>query len=78
MSWSQILAKFDGEWVELIEYDWNWESPYPRWAKVRNHSPSRAQLSELLAASGPVTDSITLYLGAVESLVDRSNSAVMF
>lgn len=77
MSWSEILESYEGQWVELIEYDWDWKSPFPTWAVVRNHSMDRTELNLLIKKSEPVADSITLYLGAVGSVVDRSDSATV-
>ena len=73
-SWSGIIAKYDGQWVELIDYDWDWDSPFPRWARVRNHSFSRFELSKMVNRSEKVPNSITLFLGAVESAIDWSDA----
>ncbi|MDZ4784639.1 MAG: hypothetical protein SGJ02_01055 [bacterium] len=76
LSWSEILTRFQGEWVELIEYDWDWGRAYPRWAKVRHHSFSRFQLSQMTATSEKVASSVVLYLGAVESAVDHAETSL--
>jgi len=76
-SWTEILQRFEGEWVELVEFDWDWRSPYPRWARVRHHSPSRTGLRKLIQASSHVEDSLTLYLGAVEGVIDHTETAAV-
>ncbi|CAG8730033.1 3345_t:CDS:2, partial [Racocetra fulgida] len=60
---------------ELVEFDWDWHSPYPKWARVRHHSSSRSELMAMLKASSQIEDSVILYLGAVESVVDHSETA---
>ena len=77
LSWSDIVAKYNGQWVELVDYDWAWNTSYPRWARVRNHSFSRLELVRAISGSEKVTDSITLFLGAVGSTVDWTEAAAV-
>lgn len=44
LSWNQIKAIYRGEWVELTELDWEWDSPFPKRAVVRHHFADRADL----------------------------------
>lgn len=48
LTWDQIKQLYPQEWVELVEFDWPEEEPYPRWGVVRSHSPNRAEFSRLL------------------------------
>ena len=35
LSWKEIREKFDQEWVELIDYDWDMTEPDPSAGVVR-------------------------------------------
>lgn len=75
MSWNKIKQLFDGEWVELVEFDWEWSSPFPRTARVRQHAPDRAELLELIGDSDAARkNSIILYVGAAAAALNRESS----
>lgn len=74
MSWSRIKDLFEGEWVELIDFDWEWSSPFPKFARVRNHASDRTELMGLIAAEGAASNSVILYIGAASSVINRETS----
>ena len=64
LSWEQIKARYDGEWVELIDYDWPEGTPWPKSGIVRVHSPDRKEFWKLAKTTQPpVTDSAGLFVG---------------
>ena len=62
LSWNQIRRNFSGQWVELVDCDWDWNDANPRSAKVRNFSPNRKKL-----ISKNNKDSVILYISSVVS-----------
>jgi hypothetical protein len=74
MSWNRIKELFEGEWVELIDFDWEWTSSFPRLARVRNHASDRAELMSLIEAQGSIENAVVLYVGAAASVVNRDSS----
>lgn len=61
-SWKEIQASYDGEWVELIEYDWPEGKPFPVSGEVRVHSKNRREFYQQ-AKVNPPKDSAILYVG---------------
>lgn len=74
MSWNRIKELFEGEWVELVDLDWEWSSSFPRLARVRNHASDRAELMSVIGEAGAVEGSVILYIGAAASIVNRDSS----
>ncbi len=74
MSWSKIKQLFEGEWVELVELDWDWSSPFPRTARVKNHAPDRSELLELMGAEDQSANSVVLFVGAASAVVNFESS----
>lgn len=72
LPWTQIRELFEGEWVELAEFDWGWNRNSPRWAKVRNHAQTRADLLRKIAASEPCPDALVMYVDSAQSFIQRS------
>jgi hypothetical protein len=66
LSWNTIRDSFSGEWIELVNYQWEWGEATPRWGRVRFHSADRAGLMRQIEAAGEVSDSVVLYVGAIE------------
>lgn len=69
LTWNQVREHFTGEWVELVEYRWDWNRPYPAWAVIRHHDEDRAELMERIQSASPVPTSVVLLVGGVASLV---------
>ena len=69
LSWSRIKDFFQGEWVELVDFEWEWGKSNPRWAVVRYHASDRNQLMRKIQMSGERSDSIVLFIGPTESVI---------
>ncbi|MCB0339728.1 MAG: hypothetical protein KDD53_08990, partial [Bdellovibrionales bacterium] len=63
LSWSRIKSLYRGQWVELIDFEWDWESHYPAWACVRHHHYDRNELLRLIEQSPAKKETVLLYLG---------------
>lgn len=74
MSWNRIKELFDGEWVELVDLDWEWTSSFPRLARVRNHASDRAELMSLIGHQGSIQGSVILYVGSSASVISLDSS----
>jgi hypothetical protein len=62
LSWERILAQYDQQWVELIDYDWPDEEPFPRAGTVRVHAASRKEFDRLINVNPP-PDSAIVFVG---------------
>jgi hypothetical protein len=62
-SWSQIKKEFSGKWVELTDFEWDWNSAHPSWARVRNHASDRSELIALIEFTGKKDGAVILYVG---------------
>jgi len=76
LSWNHIREHFSGHWVELVECEWNWSSPWPTLARVRHVAADRGELMRQIEASPAVDESIVVYVGGIAALVDRGEHAV--
>lgn len=54
LSWKEIEATYDQQWVQLINYDWETGDPYPSAGVVRIHAPTRKEFNNLVLQSPPV------------------------
>lgn len=72
LSWNRIRELFNGQWVELTDCEWEWSSPFPRWAKVGQCAESREEL--IRQVHNP--DSLVLFIGATEALVKHYASQI--
>jgi len=62
---------YPGEWVELVDVQWDWNKPTPRAARVRNHAQDRGDLMKKIQDSSVQPDAVVLYLGAAPGVVER-------
>lgn len=76
LSWGQIKDIFEGEWIELVEFDWGWNKTAPRWARVRHHAESRGELLIKISNSDPSPDSLVMYVAASQPVIQRSPTLV--
>ena len=51
-TWEEIEKHYDGEWVELVDYDWPDDEPNPRSGIVRAHNKSHDELYEQIFEVG--------------------------
>ena len=62
LSWSEICAQYDQEWVELIDYDWPEEEAFPRSGTIRVHAAMRKEFDRLINEDPPA-DSALVFVG---------------
>ncbi|ETW97115.1 MAG: hypothetical protein ETSY1_23850 [Candidatus Entotheonella factor] len=48
LNWEEIKKRFDQEWVELIDYEWEETKPYPSGGVVRVHAKDRKEFDRLI------------------------------
>ena len=63
-SWEEIQQRYNGEWVELVDYEWTEGEPYPQAGIVRVHAPNRSDFYKLANQDSP-RDSAILFIGTV-------------
>jgi hypothetical protein len=75
LTWDQIKARYNEEWVELIDYDWPDGTPWPKAGIVRVHAPERREFWRLANANKPrPKDSAIVFVGPPDpSGVIRNN-----
>ena len=66
LSWAEIKHKYEGQWVQLVDYEWEWESSFPRWARVKSVSTHRA---ELKVSDHRDPESVIVYVNPADSHV---------
>ena len=76
LTWEELHNSFRGEWVELIDYEWEWDKKFPIWVIVRHHSTDRDLLNDMIASGDEIDDAIVIYLGAASSSVACYEAAV--
>ncbi len=70
LSWREIRKHFSGQWVELVDCDWDWKDAKPKSACVRNFSPNRKKL-----IGKDNKDSVILYVSNASSLLGLYNDS---
>ena len=76
LTWSQIKELFEGQWVELVDFEWDWNRAYPKHARVRNFASDRSVLISKINNSPLQADSVVLYTDATEFMVRHDASSV--
>ncbi len=64
LTWEQIREQYDGEWVELVDYEWDETEPDPTAGVVRVHSKKRKEFEDLVRNSPP-EDSALVFVGKI-------------
>ena len=77
IAWSKLKNFFEGQWVELVDYKWDWNAAAPSCARIRHHATGRAELLELIRRDGAVKGSVVLFIGARHSTFEHSLSAAV-
>lgn len=77
IAWSKIKNFFEGQWVELVDYKWDWNAAAPSCARIRHHAAHRSELLELIRRDDPVQGSVVLFIGAQHSRFEHSLSAAV-
>ncbi len=75
LPWSNIRTQFRGKWVELVDFDWDWDKNRPIAAAVRHHAADREGLKSLITKHGAVEDSVVMFMHGVDTVVARSETA---
>ena len=63
LPWSAIKELFEDQWVEIVDFEWEPESLFPRTARVKNFSSDRATLVQRAGRSKSRQNSAILYMG---------------
>lgn len=64
LSWEEIEQEFDGEWVQLVDFDWDMTEPNLKAGVVRFHAKGRKELSSFIKGNAP-RDSAIFYVGKI-------------
>ena len=64
LTWEQIEERYKGEWVELVDYEWDETEPDPRSGVVRTHSSNRKEFDHLIRQNPP-DDSALVFVGKI-------------
>lgn len=70
LSWHSIRDFFKGQWVELIDCEWDARKPFPKRARVRHHAWDRQELLAAIEESGEIDSSTIIYIGVIDSVVE--------
>jgi len=62
LSWEEIKQRFDREWVELVDYEWEDTKLYPSSGVVRVHAKNRKEFDRLILQNPP-EDSALVFVG---------------
>ena len=62
LSWQEIKQQYDGEWVQLIDFDWDITKQNPACGVVKVHSKDKSEFKQLIKKDKPA-ESAFLYVG---------------
>jgi len=62
LTWEQIKEKYNQQWVQLVDYDWNDTEPYPAAGIVTVHAPTRKEFNNLTKQQ-PARDAARVFVG---------------
>ncbi len=62
LNWEEIQKRFDQEWVELVDYEWEDTKLYPSGGVVRVHAKDRKEFDRLILQDPP-EDSAFVFVG---------------
>jgi|GEM_PF-2956550 len=76
LSWNIVKEHFRDQWIELADYRWDWEAPYPAWVVVKNHAADRAELLSMGSTkSSAGLSTACLSIDRTESTCDTSGES---
>jgi hypothetical protein len=64
LTWEEIKQQYDGEWVELVDCDWDDSEQDPRSGIVRVHSKDKKEFRKLILQDRPKSSAL-LYVGDI-------------
>lgn len=62
LTWQEIEERYDGQWVQLVDYEWNDEDLYPTYGVVQAHAPTRKEFNALVREQPP-SGAARIYVG---------------
>ena len=65
LTWTEISALYDQEWVQLIDYDWPEGEPFPYAGVVQFHSPDSKDF-DALSRQNSIDDAACVFVGKPE------------
>ena len=65
LTWEEIEAQYDRQWVQLVDFDWPEEEALPRAGIVVAHAKTRREFDAIIAEA-PQENSALLYVGKRE------------
>ncbi len=71
LTWEEIKKRYDGEWVELVDYEWPEGEPYPRVGVVRTHGINKKRFHQDCRREPAPTISAFLFVGKRASVDSR-------
>ena len=66
ITWDEIRKIYDGEWVELVDFDWDETEADPQAGVVRVHSKDKEEFRKLIL-DRPDCETAIVYVGDVFS-----------
>ena len=66
LTWDEIKKRYDKEWVELVDYEWPEEKPYPVAGTVRAHASNRKAFYQWVNTEPMPKDSAIVYVGKIQ------------
>lgn len=77
IAWSQIRDFFAGNWIELVDVEWNQNATFPTRARVRHYAAERSTLIDQIAKSREIEDAVILYVGNMSPLIEIDSRAAL-
>lgn len=63
LSWDEILKKYDQQWIELVDFDWDETDPSPKAGVVRVHSTNKSEMLRIASIDPPAKEAAILFIG---------------
>lgn len=77
LSWNIVKEHFRDQWIELADYRWDWEAPYPAWVVVKNHAADREELLSMATARSGSALSVDR-TDSVAEAIEESDRVILF
>lgn len=74
ISWDQITKLYSGQWVELVDCEWEWHEAHPKQARVQNASFQRSNLFSTNKTNLSKEESIILFVSSSKLLPTQWSS----
>ena len=70
LSWEEIKTRYDQEWVELVDFEWDMTEPDPKAGVVRVHAKDKKEFHSMIMQNRPGRSAI-VYVGELFDLPDN-------